>query len=251
MKRITWFIFILILTISCLDEPDCFRLSNNKIGVRFRWFAVNSAGTVITIADTTRIDSIAASVKDVGIINTSTSEATLLLNPQAEQVDYQFGRGGIFNNLGVGYKTAAQFVSTECGTRYIYSDLKILEHNFDSARVVSAAPNYANGVNIDVYRCHQNSEVGILFRNSAQESIDTAYYPLDLANDSTLIVLGTESLTLAYARRTTRLGAACGIKTFVYNLTITSLSERLDTLAGPVKNRIVSDPRSINLEIIR
>src|SRR6187431_2998643 len=46
MKKAHWFIIFLLFAISCLDEPDCFRLNNNIIGIAFKKMYDGKADTV-------------------------------------------------------------------------------------------------------------------------------------------------------------------------------------------------------------
>jgi hypothetical protein len=57
--------------------------------------------------------------------------------------------------LTLGYDMQTQFVSDDCGPRYILSNLNVLSHNFpdDSIRVISRSPSTNGGTHIEVYRC--------------------------------------------------------------------------------------------------
>ena len=56
-----------------------------------------------------------------------------------------------------------QFVSEDCGERYIFSDLKILEYDFDSVRIVNPTPTAPASTNIEIYRCPRTNLMGIDF----------------------------------------------------------------------------------------
>src|SRR5690606_33300502 len=46
VKKTSWFIFLLFLSVSCLDDPDCFRLNNNFVGIAFRVMGSSTLDTV-------------------------------------------------------------------------------------------------------------------------------------------------------------------------------------------------------------
>src|SRR5688500_13476479 len=47
LKKTCWFVFLMMLAISCLDEPECFSLNNNVIGIAFKKMSDSQADTVI------------------------------------------------------------------------------------------------------------------------------------------------------------------------------------------------------------
>ena len=64
--------------------------------------------------------------------------------------------------LVLGYKVQAQFVSEECGPRYILSELHVQESAFDSVRIVNAEPSRdGNARNIEIFRCPSPDTLGI------------------------------------------------------------------------------------------
>ena len=68
MKRTGWFIFFLILAASCLDDPDCFQLNNNYLGISF--YVMGSGG-----ADTLKATEIVMSGAKVVYADTATNFA--------------------------------------------------------------------------------------------------------------------------------------------------------------------------------
>src|SRR5688500_3332176 len=113
MKKVCWFAFLIILSVSCLDDPDCYQLHNNFIGITFR------------------------------VIGTGQADSTYLKDLK-ETVIYVSGELNYFNEEGrfdfigeketkslfVGYTVKNQFVSEDCGSRFVLSDLTITKHDF-------------------------------------------------------------------------------------------------------------------------
>src|SRR5690606_19379869 len=118
MKKLTWFAFFLILTVSCLDEPDCFQLHNNIIGVTFRVIGTGQIDTVL-LKDATNKWVRVTSFTDS--LNYFANEGTFIF----EEVDKT-------RNLLFAYNIKNQFISEECGSSFVLSDLRVLEHEFDS-----------------------------------------------------------------------------------------------------------------------
>src|SRR5688572_21067283 len=46
LKKTAWFVFLLVAGVSCLDEPDCYSLNNNVIGISFKKLSDNKADTL-------------------------------------------------------------------------------------------------------------------------------------------------------------------------------------------------------------
>lgn len=151
---------MLLFAFSCLDDPDCFRLNNNVLGIAFRVLGSNAA-------DSVALDSVSMS----GIVwKPETEEKTtfvgLSLPGPGENsavtglMTFHFGETSKTINLG--YRTKVQFVSDDCGARYIYSDLTVSEFNFDQVDVLNSTPGRdASAANIYVYRCPRGDTIGV------------------------------------------------------------------------------------------
>ena len=50
VKKSAWFLSFLLMTAGCLDEPDCYLLNNNIIGVSFKKLENSTADTVAITA---------------------------------------------------------------------------------------------------------------------------------------------------------------------------------------------------------
>ncbi len=154
MKRTGWFIFFLILAASCLDDPDCFQLNNNYLGISF--YVMGSGG-----ADTLKATEIVMSGAKVVYADTATNFA-VPLNYTTTSTNIVITRAdGSKDTLNVTYNAQMQYVSEDCGSRYILGGLAVTEHSFDSIRLVNDVPTKSGGTNIAVYRCPQITTMGL------------------------------------------------------------------------------------------
>lgn len=176
MRKSAWFIFLSILAASCLNEPDCYQLNNNVIGVSFR------------VMGSDKPDSVAVSLQIAGSsepIDTTVTFVGIQLNITKDQTPLTFLIASGDRILNLGYSLKTQFVSEECGSRYIFSDLRILNSTFDSARVVNSTPGKNASINIEAFRCPQTNIMTVSFRdlyiNSQGDSANRAG-PVKLIN---------------------------------------------------------------------
>ncbi|HYF70480.1 MAG TPA: DUF6452 family protein [Ohtaekwangia sp.] len=160
VKKTSWFIFLLFLSVSCLDDPDCFRLNNNFVGIAFR---VMGSSTLDTVA-MWGIESKGSRFDNYDTMFVTSVE--LELDYFSEQTEFIFKSLGKTNRLTLGYQVQTQFVSEDCGPRYILSDLTALSHDFeaDSIRVVAGTPSRSGGRHIEIYRCPHPDSLSISFK---------------------------------------------------------------------------------------
>ncbi len=148
LKKSSWFLFFSVLAFSCLDQPDCFRLNSDQIGISLKVLGTNKAD-VVTLSG---ID--IAGVGDIVGTDISLSSFLIPLNYLANETGITISGDKINGTLLLKYLSQAQFVSDECGPRYILSNLTIDQRvGFDSVRLVTnqvANPPY---INIEIYRC--------------------------------------------------------------------------------------------------
>ena len=152
MQRITIFIFCLAVMAGCLEEPDCYQLNNNIVGISFKKLFDKKADTLLINSITTAgTDSIfyeywgATNIKlPLDFLRQETNFVINTFNNQTTKIQ----------NLNLGYTSKTQFVSLDCGVRYILQDLRVAEQDFDSVRMLSNTPSNSTSVtNIEVYRC--------------------------------------------------------------------------------------------------
>lgn len=140
-KKVAWVFFLSCAAWSCLDEPDCYGLNNNIVGITFK-----SADTFATITvDSLTVTSNAALLQLVS--NSNAGKVYLPLNYFSDTTSYRFETPDTAYVLTLGHKSQSQFVSSECGQRFVLANLAVLEHTFDSVRLVSAAPGSRPDVN--------------------------------------------------------------------------------------------------------
>ena len=160
------------------------------------------------------------------------SSVELPLNPLEEQATFLFD--GVYgdNKIQLGYTRQVQFVSEDCGERYIFADLKILEYDFDSVRIVNPTPTAPASTNIEIYRCPRTNMVGLKFTKAVvldgitadfstvifqpNDTLSNINLPINKDASSTTFVFdfrGTapsKTLKLSYARTSDTLSEICG-----------------------------------------
>ncbi len=172
MKKILWMAFFFLAMGSCLDEPDCVNLNNGVIGISFRKMFDEKTDTINFVSvQSPESDSIFYEFARATSIQ-------LPLNQYATQTHYVLE--GVYNEnfLTMSYASSvAQFVSEDCGTRFVFSSLEFTEHDFDSLKIVTNALANSGQTNLEVYRCPRTNLVKVAFRQliDIQEEADTVY----------------------------------------------------------------------------
>ena len=281
MNRLTWFVFLSIITISCLNEPDCYQLDNDEIGMVF---SVMEFGEDIDTLKNIRI----SGTDSIFYQNVITSGVLLPLNPNVDELKYVFQwENGTIDTLLLGYKSQIQYVSEDCGQRYVFNDLKPVSSTFDSVRVFDATPGYTASTNLVIYRCAKPDVGGVKFKTKSGtteselilsvnnvepdftseirpfQSEASFYLPLNKASDTTTFKFNmtggeVENLSLSYTRLTRRSPIQdCDSVTFFSKIKIIATS--FDTTSTKLINTAPSnsvlkstntkDPAIINFEI--
>jgi hypothetical protein len=289
MKRTGWFIFFLILAASCLDDPDCFQLNNNFLGISF--YVMGSGG-----ADTLKATEIVLSGAKVVYADTATS-VSLPLNYTTTTTNIIITRAdGSKDTLNVTYDAQMQYVSEDCGSRYILGGLAVTEHSFDSIRVVSDVPTKSGGTNIAVYRCPEITTMGFTLqqlyisgtttqsattRSTAINSItadfsgekfyvdqtaSTLYLPVNLADvkssytfdfaDDFGLKDSIRKFVVNYKVHNTERYKRCGTQKFVDSLVIDKTQTTFDTAAIALDSdddalSAIEDPAVVNVKLLR
>lgn len=275
MKKPTWFIFSLLLIISCLDQPDCFRINNDIVGISFKVMGTGDPDTVallgVQLSGTDSVFSDSTLVTTLG----------LPLNYTTDETNITFNTPDITWNMRLKYLVSTQFVSEDCGERYVLSQLEVLEHNFDSVKLVNASPGKTASSNIEVYRCPVTDVMDIVFREltynitsevtsssivavyltSVTDDYSTntyypdsrtasVYLPVDLAKNATTFTFNfadgtTKKLALDYTLTTVERYKPCGEQTFVSKMNIAAGSD-FDSASfvteSDVPRRTILDP---------
>jgi hypothetical protein len=157
VKKTTWFLILLFFAVSCLDQPECYLLNNNVIGVAFR---VMGSGSL----DSAKLSQVLingiplqnATTKDIfdKTYDSLVTTVQLPLNYFENSSILTFNSTTANNSIVPTYERQTQFVSEECGPRYILSNLKVLETTYDSIRIVNNSPSRsADSRHIEIFRC--------------------------------------------------------------------------------------------------
>jgi len=146
VKTSAWFLVFLLLTAACLDEPDCFTLNNDLIAISFKKLADSSTDTV----EFTRIG---IDEPPLIVSEDTVSRITLAVNYFKNETTFRFETEDTSRILRLGYISQVQFVSEDCGERFVLSRLRVLEHSFDSVRLLSDVPTRDGaGTQIEIFQ---------------------------------------------------------------------------------------------------
>jgi hypothetical protein len=134
VRKSIWFLFFVFSASACLDEPDCYRLNNYWVGISFKKIADSTADTV----NFTMIRIVEPPLQVTG--DTTLRGIVVALNYFENETTFLFDSAETTKMLRLGYNSQVQFVSENCGERFVLSNLRILEHSFDSVRVLLTDP---------------------------------------------------------------------------------------------------------------
>ena len=138
---------MLIAAAACVDEPDCYNLNNYVVGIAFKKLEDSSADTVFVNALAT------AEPPLLFLADTSFSRLNLPLNYFEDETIFLFEEPDTLRVLHLGYVSQAQFVSEDCGEKFVLSKLRVLEHSFDSVRLITDVPtSQAGTIHIEIFQ---------------------------------------------------------------------------------------------------
>jgi len=148
MRNIFIYTLLSLFAVSCLDGPDCIEKRNNLVGISFKKYSD------FKTALSQKIDTITAKGASVGLSGPITTSSLVLpidylndttyVNIKIEDMDYP---------LILTYRSKVQFVSDDCGEKYVLSDLGVAEHHFDSVSDDNGTPGLdAKASNIVIFR---------------------------------------------------------------------------------------------------
>lgn len=135
IRKSAWLLILTIMTAACLDEPDCYLLNNHIIGISFKKLEDSSTDTVSVTAFGTVNPPVLFFAGD-----TTLSRLFLPLNYFQDETAYLFEHAEGIETLRLGYISQPQFVSENCGEKFVLSGLRVLEHTFDSIRLITNTP---------------------------------------------------------------------------------------------------------------
>lgn len=176
VKKTGWFLFFVLMAAACLEEPECFSLNNHLVGIAFKKMSDNRADTVV-------FTSVTADGTDNAFISAPTAMTgidKLSLNYFQDSTIFHFTAPDRIYDLDLRYLAQAQFVSEDCGHRFVLGNLRSgAGTSFDSVRILNPVPkpNLATGTNIEIYRCPNTSRVKLAFSTQVAIRTITTDYP--------------------------------------------------------------------------
>ena len=263
MRKTGLFTFMLIIAVSCLNEPDCYQLNNNTVVIFFKIIGGGDDAVQLISVQSPDTDSVFAA--------SSSSKIVLPLNPKTEETLYTLQGTDVTNTLLFGYKRQVQFVSEACGERYYFQELNVLNHDFDSVRVTNAiptpTPEPAGAKNVEIFRCATTNLLRIKFpAETPVEAITSDFVtivlppnalledfvlPLNVADSTTTyrfdFATSSKTLKVRYSRNQKEIAKVCGDQWFLYELHVNSMETDLTKVV--VANDSIQDLPQINLEI--
>ena len=147
VKKLAWLLVLTVITAACLDEPDCFNLNNDVIGISFKKLEDSSTDTMSLVAYGVVEPPLLAG------LDTAISRTYMFLNYFEDETTYFFETSDTLHLLRLGYISQAQFVSENCGEKFVLSRLRVLESSFDSVRLVRDTPTSDGGtVHLEIFQ---------------------------------------------------------------------------------------------------
>jgi hypothetical protein len=268
IKKTGWFLFFLLMAAACLDEPECFSLNNNLVGVIFKKLSDKKADTVFFA--TIKADGTTTLFAEDSAM---TGYETLSLNYFQDSTVYHFQGANRAYTLPLHYSARPQFVSEDCGERFVLAGLRARKNpaGFDSVRVVNNTPKkrFSSGTNIEIYRCPDLTWVKLWFSESleittltashfglvnftAGEKIKTLRLPLDTdattaTFDFTFASGDPKKLVVNYENTKKQLYRTCG-EQYVLSNVETDMTATTFTEAKTI-HKAIQDPPLRNIEI--
>jgi hypothetical protein len=157
LKRGIWLLFI-ILAGSCLDQPDCYELTNNYVGITFKKLYDGKADTLAILGITTP-----DSDSTFYPFSLATS-LSLELNPFTNATDFQLATIYGTYRFVLGYQSDVRFVSEDCGISTMLSGLNINYSEFDSVRIINGLLTNPAQINIEASRCPRTNVMKVAFK---------------------------------------------------------------------------------------
>lgn len=161
MRLFSWISALIVsatLLTSCFENPDCIGLKNDLVGISFRKLFDGQADTIQLVGLTVSgSDSVfRQSTSSAIVVPLNSSELEEFLNMKLVRGDY---------TMLLGYQVKPQFESVNCGPRFLFSNLEILQHSFDSVRVLNSSPFSGDLIsNIEIFRCPTPNRFKVAFR---------------------------------------------------------------------------------------
>jgi hypothetical protein len=147
MRSIIWVIILMSLGASCLEVPDCVNIRNDVVGITFKTLSTNA--TLDQAFDSINVDGTPL----VFYPAVTASKIVLPLDYINDTTFYTLHIQDTTYHLILSYTSQPEFISEECGERFVIGSLQVAEHSFDSVNVISQTPGVdANANNIEIFR---------------------------------------------------------------------------------------------------
>jgi hypothetical protein len=167
------------------------------------------------------------------------------------------------------YSVKPQFVSEQCGHRFVLENLSVASTGFDSIRLITTTPHgrFSSGVTVEVYRCPNTSRLKIHFAEPVgisniatdypatilltSQSVSSMLLPLNAdASQSTIDFAfsdgTTKRLVIGYKNEQHTLFKTCGPQQVLSEFNIVET----DFTSVSVLKTTIEDPNKTNLEIV-
>lgn len=269
MKRLSWFVCLSIIALSCLDQPDCYQLNNNVALVAFKIIGGGTDVYALQGVYTTGTDSV--------FLEDSVGSAAvgLPLNPYEGEISYTFvgayGNVGLYETqkLNLTYKALVQFVSEDCGERHVFSHIDVASSDFDSVRILNPTPANPPTSNLELYRCPHTNVLYLDFVTdqniktitiapgepaAVDKTLGSVLLPLNPLAEETSYTFNyadgtSNTLTVVYRTTPKVLSSKCGEQVFIDKVSYNE--EGTDFATVTVKEDSIHDLPKINLELTR
>ncbi len=277
VRKSSWILCLCVLSISCLDQPDCYNLTNNSIGISFRKMYDGTLDSVVMVdsrivgLDSSFISTLSGVT--FGIDYTSTEQKMELKDVEGTRL------------ISLGYTVQKQFVSDVCTPRFFISNLQNLPESSDSVKVLSSIPG-EGGYHVAIYRCPRPNIVRVAFQqvidgkiakdtlaitetsaDNMPEYAPVAYYPVtgslsyinlplqentNSTQFSFVINNVVKTMTFTYDKVQATKFERCGVQNFITNLKLVSDIGTVELAEGAKhKADSIYDPPKINFAILQ
>jgi len=136
------FVSLFLITVGCLNEPDCLITSTNLTKISF----VNGKNVREIKFDEIRV----SGLDKIYYEDAKVSSVQLPLNPEMTEITFTFTFEGRVETLHLRYNTTVQIISDKCGAFTNYVDLEIIESSFTDTQVVANQLSTNATVNIQI-----------------------------------------------------------------------------------------------------
>ncbi len=127
-------LFLPLVFVSCLDDPDCVTTTTDFVNVVFYETEEN-------LADTLFLEQLTAQGSDSILHYRDTvTSVRLPLDPRVNTATYYFQSQYGNDTLVLEYQLGARLISEDCGAEVIFSQIEYLTQTFDSIIVVNNVP---------------------------------------------------------------------------------------------------------------